>query len=150
WGGTVWRRRGAAGKARHRQIETAPEEMHGACLADEAGTKFIHHAIGLQQGQPEFLCVDRIILRMGAVPFERNRVLYFTRHSPDLDVDPETLEALHEFIIEVSDRLRFERNVFDTPIAGFNHQLVMDEVKGNVERSPGIGHCWCSKPARGH
>src|SRR5437588_9217809 len=96
---TFWRRRGAAGKARHRQIETVPEEMHRAYLADEAGTKFIHHPIGLQQGQPEFLRVDRIILRMGTVPVERNRILYFTRHRPDADVDSETPEALHEFII---------------------------------------------------
>src|SRR6516165_12389535 len=148
--GTFWRRRGAAGKARHRQIETAPEEMHRTRLPDEAGTKFIHHAIGLQQGQPEFLSVDRIVLRMGAVPVERYGILYFTRHRPDVNVDSETLEALHEFIIEVGDRLRFERNVFDTAITGLDYQLVMNEVKNDIERSPSIRYCLCSKPARGH
>ena len=87
---------------------------------------------------------------MGAVSVERNGILYFTWHRPDVDVDSETLEALHEFIIEVGDRLRFERNVFDTAITGFDYQLVIDEVKDDIERSPGIRHCWRSKPARGH
>ena len=118
-----------------------PKEMHRACLADEAGAKFIHHAIGLQQGQPEFLRVDRIILRMGAVAVEWDRILDFTRHGPDVDVDAETLEALHELIIEVGDCLRFERNVLATAIAGLDDQLVIDEVKDDIERPPGIGHC---------
>ena len=67
---------------------------------------------------------------MGAVPVERNRILYFTRHSRDVDVDSETLEALHEFIIEVGDRLRFERNVFDTAITGYSLSEVIARTVG--------------------
>ena len=32
-------RRAAAGKSRHREIETTPKEMHRAALADKAGAK---------------------------------------------------------------------------------------------------------------
>ena len=95
WKATGMQRSCAAGKTRHRQVEASPEEMHRASLPmKRARNSFI--AIGLQQGQPEFLRVDRIILRMGAVPVERNRILYFTRHCRDMDVDSEALEALHE------------------------------------------------------
>ena len=124
--------------------------MHRARLADEARAKFIHHAIGLQQGQPEFLRVDWIILRMGAVPVERDRVLDFTRHGPDVDVDAKTAQALHELAIEVGNRHRFERKAFDTAIAGLDNQPVIGEVKDDIERSPVIGHRRRSKSARGH
>jgi len=48
-GDACGRWRGAAGKARHRQIEATPEEMHGAGLADETGAKFLHHPSGLNK-----------------------------------------------------------------------------------------------------
>ena len=63
--------------------------MHRARLADEAGAEFIHHAVGLHQRLPEALRVVGIILRVGAVLLERNRVLDFARHGPDVHVDAE-------------------------------------------------------------
>ena len=64
--------------------------MHRARLADKTRAKFIHDTAGLHQGEPEFLRVDGIILRMDAVPVERDRVFDFTRHGPDMNVDAET------------------------------------------------------------
>src|SRR5215471_11557490 len=124
--------------------------MHGARLADEARSKVIHHTIGLHQSQPEFVCKGWIILRMDAVAIERDRVLDFTRHGPDVDVDAETAETLHEFVIEVGYRHRFEGKMLGMAITGFNKQPVIDEVKDDIERSPGIGHRWRRKPAGGH
>ena len=46
-------RRAAAGKPRHREIEAAPEEMHRARLAEEAGAELLEHAIGIDQDLPE-------------------------------------------------------------------------------------------------
>src|SRR6516165_11408397 len=110
--------------------------MHRARLADEARPKIIHHAIGLHQSQPELVREDWIILRMDAVPIERDRILNFTRHGPDVDVDAETAETLHEFAIEVGYRHRFEGNIFGTAITSFNKQPVINEIKDDIERSP--------------
>src|SRR4030095_8238798 len=46
-------RRRRSRKARDRQIEGAPEEMHGAALADEAGAELFEPSIRLNQGTPE-------------------------------------------------------------------------------------------------
>src|SRR5215471_4606605 len=120
-GGSAFRRRrGAAGKPRHRQVETAPEEMYRTRLADEARAKFMHHAIGLHQSQPESLRGEAVILRMDAVALERDRVLDLTRHGPDVHLDAETAKALHEFGIEVGHRHRLEREVFDLAVARFD------------------------------
>src|SRR5205823_10988682 len=42
-------RRAPAGKARHGEIEAAPEKMHRARLAKEAGPKLFEHPIGVRQ-----------------------------------------------------------------------------------------------------
>src|SRR5882672_1049844 len=47
------RRRGAAGKPRDGQIETAPEEMHRAALADERAARGAEYALDLHQDSPE-------------------------------------------------------------------------------------------------
>src|SRR6266567_4398912 len=41
------RRRGPAGKARHREIEAAPEKMHRTALTAETRTKFFENPISL-------------------------------------------------------------------------------------------------------
>src|SRR5579859_3570482 len=48
-------RRGSAGKARDRQIEAAPEKMHGAGLALKSGAEFLEHVVGPDQNAPEFM-----------------------------------------------------------------------------------------------
>src|SRR5207244_10806449 len=52
-------RRAAAGKARDREIEAAPEKMHGAALADELAARSEEHTSELQS--PDHL-VFRLLL----------------------------------------------------------------------------------------
>src|SRR5262249_45092454 len=47
------RRRGAAGEAGHGEIEAAPEEVHRAALANEAGPEDLEHPVDLDEGKPE-------------------------------------------------------------------------------------------------
>jgi hypothetical protein len=70
----------------------------------------------LQQGQPEFLRVLRIVLRMGAIALERDCVLDFARHGPDMDIDAEAAQALHEASMEIRDRHRLERDAFGAAV----------------------------------
>src|SRR5882672_469829 len=46
-------RRATAREARYRQIETAPEEMHRACLAEEAGAELLEDAVGIDEDLQE-------------------------------------------------------------------------------------------------
>src|SRR5205814_6447 len=46
-------RRAPAGKARDGEIETAPEKMHRAHLAEKAGAEEAEDALDLDQGLPE-------------------------------------------------------------------------------------------------
>src|SRR5260370_26582320 len=57
------RRRGA-GESCHRQVEAAPEEMHRAAFALEAGAKFLQNAVGLQQRAPESVGVFGVVRAM--------------------------------------------------------------------------------------
>jgi hypothetical protein len=60
--------RRASGETRDRQIRDALEEMNGAALADEAGTEFAEHPIGLHECAPEPVGVLRVVRRITAEP----------------------------------------------------------------------------------
>src|SRR6185295_3012220 len=61
------RRRGAAGEARHREIERAPEEMHRAHFAEIARAEHVEDAIRLHELAPERLRGGGVIARVRAV-----------------------------------------------------------------------------------
>ena len=46
-------RRATAREARHREIETAPEEMHRACLAEKAGAELLEDAVAVDEDLQE-------------------------------------------------------------------------------------------------
>jgi len=61
-------------KARDRKIEASPKEMHGAAFAEEAGAKFLQHAVGQAAELPEPPCIFRVVTRHVSVPAEGRRV----------------------------------------------------------------------------
>jgi len=56
------------------KIEASPKEMHGAAFAEEAGAKFLQHAVGQQQNLPEPPCIFQVVRGMYPVPAEGRRV----------------------------------------------------------------------------
>ena len=50
-----------AGKSRHRQIGSPPEEMDRAALANEAGAENFKNPVALQEHAPEAIGVIRVI-----------------------------------------------------------------------------------------
>src|SRR5262249_33259187 len=56
----MWRSR-SAGKARHGQVEAAPEEMHRTAFATKPRSKFLKHPIDLHQNPPESIGVFLIV-----------------------------------------------------------------------------------------
>ena len=77
WDAAGMRRRRTSGKARDREIETAPEKMHRTAFAAEAGAKLFQDPIGLQKDAPEAVGIRGIVGdgsrpdRMGSGPRSR-------------------------------------------------------------------------------
>src|ERR1700677_3615231 len=74
----------SAGEARHRQIETSPEKMHGADFADKSVAEFLEDLIDPYQDAPEFVHRFRIVSGVNGVVLERNRIGNLTRLRPNL------------------------------------------------------------------
>jgi hypothetical protein len=54
-------RRLGPGKARRGQVEAAPEEVHGAGLADESRAELLEHPVRLHEYAPEAVGVDGVV-----------------------------------------------------------------------------------------
>jgi len=93
----------AAGEARHRQIEAAPEKMDSAALTNEFGAELLEDLFSMGQDVPQprnILCVVRGVLR---VLFKGNGVADFDGYGPDSDINADCLEGIHQFAVEVGD-----------------------------------------------
>src|SRR5262249_60637242 len=71
------RRRGAAGEARHREIEPAPEKMHRAALAEELASTTGEDALRLQHDSPHAVGVVGIVRVVNRVLLEWNGMRHF-------------------------------------------------------------------------
>src|SRR6185503_9937307 len=70
-------------KACDRQVETAPEKMHRARLAEKAGTEMAHHLVRGRQYPEETARVFGVVGLVYVVLAERNGVRNFARHRID-------------------------------------------------------------------
>ena len=106
--GMRWRR--PPGKARHRQIEAAPEEMYRTAFAAEARTKFFENAICLQEHAPEAVGIFQIISSVFLIMIEGNRFQRFVRFHSNLYVNRELSQVVHYRTIKIRDTLRLQRD----------------------------------------
>src|SRR5450631_2421715 len=95
------KRRATAGKARHREVETAPEEMNGTALANKACAEKFEDPIGLQKNLPKTARVFGIVLCVDPVFVEANRVWDLVWPCADFDVDPESGQRRHDGRVEI-------------------------------------------------
>src|SRR5512138_3731230 len=101
--GMAWRR--TAGKARNREVEAAPEEMHRARLAEKTGAELFEHTIAVDEDLLEALHGFGIIGRMRRVLRESCRVRQFVWHFVDDDVDSDVVQCRHDCCVEARNRL---------------------------------------------
>src|SRR4026209_1014155 len=106
--GMRWR--GPSGKAGHRQIEAAPEEMHRTAFAAEAGTKFFENAICLQEHAPEAVRIFQIISGVLLILVEGNCFQRFVRLHSNLYLNGELSQVVHYRTIKMRDTLRLQRD----------------------------------------
>ena len=127
-------RRATAGKARHRQIETAPEEMHGAAFADEPCAEKLQDAIRLEEHLPKTVRELTIIGAMNRIAAEGDCIRDLGGKLIDLDLDASPSELRHHDFEEAGHRPRFQGQMALPPLAGHNFQHVPIEVKHDLER----------------
>src|SRR5262245_23338166 len=102
------RRSRPAGKPRHRQIEAAPEEMHGTAFATKMRAELLEHAIALHQNAPEPISVLRVIRAMRFVLIEWDRVLNLVRHFVNRYWQMKLVESPDDSCVHMCNRTRQE------------------------------------------
>src|SRR5512143_1946341 len=104
-------RRAAAGKARHREIEAAPEEVHRARLAEETGAELLEHPVGVDEDLEKAPHGIRVVGSMSIVLREPDRLRQFVGHLVDGNEDAEFREISHDSCVETRDRLSTQRKL---------------------------------------
>src|SRR3979411_631119 len=122
-------RRAPARKARHREIEAAPEEMHRARLAEEGGAELLEHPIGIDQYLKETPHSVRVVGGMLVVLRKPDRLGQFVGHLVDGDMNAKLRERCHDRCVETRDRLSGESKLPRCAVAGRNPQKMIDEVE---------------------
>ena len=101
-------RRAPAGKACHREIEAAPEEMDRARLAEESGTELLEDAVSVHKNLQKAPYRVRVIRGVLMVLRKADRLRQFIGHLVDGDVNAELRELGHDRRIEARDRVSGE------------------------------------------
>src|ERR1700687_2602798 len=99
----VTHRRSLAGKSRGREIETPPEKLDRAALADELTSTRSKHSFHLEKNSPEPLSELRIVRMMDGVILETDWRWYFRRHRPDGHRQCHATKCIHDLTIELRD-----------------------------------------------
>ena len=126
-------RRPAAGKARDRQVEAAPEEMHRAAFADEARSERPEHPVRLQQNAPELLCVIGVIGRMRVVLAEADWRVDLVRQVVDADLDAQFGQNAHQLGVKCGDGARMKPDLPDGAIARGGEQHMPRKIEIELE-----------------
>src|SRR5215470_11791599 len=83
----------------------APEEMHGAALAEESPLEPLHDPVGVGQHSKEPVGLPGIVRGVDAILEERDRMIDLHRHGPALHDDAEAGEDIRVLAVEVRDGL---------------------------------------------
>ena len=100
-----WTFRGAPSrKAGHRQVETPPEKMDRAALAQKRGAELLKDLVYLRQDAPEAVGVDGVVGGMDLILITANGIANFAGQGVDGDLDAQALQAGHKLPIKSGDR----------------------------------------------
>src|SRR5262249_47221777 len=128
------RRRPSSGKARHGQVETAPEKMHRAHFAEKAGAEITEYVVRREQYAPEAVGIVAVVGGVRIVLIEWDAIDNLARHRRDAYVDPERGKRGKQLGEELRHRLRGEHELTEMSVTLSHPQYVVDEVEIVLER----------------
>ena len=124
-----------SGKARAREIESAPEELWRARLSEKVRAEPVEDELRLDQSGVEPFHLLAVVRADGTVLQERDRGRDLDRHRHDARVrQAEPGEAVQHLPVEVRDRHGGERDGRPSAAARNDHERVIDEVEVDLER----------------
>src|SRR5215472_18134096 len=110
----------------HGEVEAAPKEMNRARFAQEAGSKKLEYAIGLDERAPKAVGGGGVVGGVGAVLRKWDRIGHLVRHFMDGDRDPNAVQELDDSMIEVGNGSRLQRQLARLPPAGAHDKAMAD------------------------
>src|SRR5712672_995605 len=122
-------RRAAAGKACDRKIETAPEEMHRACLAEEAGAELLEDAVGIDEDLQEAPDGVGIVGTVRGVFGEFYRIGQLVRGLVDGNGNAEFAKRGKRGDVEAGNGVTRQRKMPLRAVAGRDAQAMIHEVE---------------------
>src|SRR5882724_7810026 len=143
-------RRAAAGKARHREVETAPEEMHRARLAQKSSAELLEHPVGARENPEKAPHGVAIIGGVSIVVRESDWIRQFIRHLVDDRVDAKFGKRRHDQGVEARDGLTRKRKLPPRAVAGQYPQGMVDEIELDLEMARAVGNRRGRQPPRVH
>jgi hypothetical protein len=142
--------RAFARKTGRGHVETSPEKMHRAGLADESAAKFLEYGIHGYQNPPKAICITGLVTRVSHVLIEANGIRYFDGHRPDFYIEPQGAQHFHELAIKSGDRAMVKRDGASGAAAGSDIEAVVDEVETDFKISAGAGNRGGGEASRGN
>src|SRR5208283_624528 len=127
-----------------------PEEMHWAGFAYEACPELLQYRINPYQDAPEAMRGLRVVRRVNLVFLEGNWIGNLTRRGPDAHIHAKLAKRRHEAAVELSYALRFQCERSHAAVAGFDDQLVFDEIELDFHNAAVIRHCRSRQAPGGH
>src|SRR6516225_4814774 len=113
-------RRAAAREAGGGEIETTPEEVHRARLAEEACTELLEHAVGIDKDLQKSSDRVRVIGCVPQIVRKSDGLGQLVRHLIDSEVNVEFGERGHYGGVETGNRMCGEQQALRRAVAGSN------------------------------
>ena len=130
----------ASRETRDGEIEAAPEEMHGAGFAEEAGAEFFEDGSDGGEDLSEAVGVFGVVGGVSFVESEADGAGDFHGHVPHFCVDAEGMESGHEFLVEGGDGAWDEAEGTEFAEAGLDFERVVDEIEVDFEDAFVVGN----------
>src|SRR5260370_26750153 len=123
--------------------------MNGTTLAEKRRAIALQDGVCLHQDTPEAVGVDGVVGGVYFIFITANGIAHFARQRVDRDIDPQGMQAVHEFPVKCSDGTWDQWQRFGGPVASENVEVMIDEIKVDGKAPALIGNGRGRQPTRG-
>ena len=112
--------------------------MHRAAFAAKTRAELLEYAVALNKDAPEAIGKLTVVRTVFFIFIERDWVFDLVRHLVDGHRKTQFVEALRHRSVKIGYRPRFQFNRSPLAIARVDAQLVIDEIKVDLERARAV------------